>query len=166
MTTPEAQRVKAVADGASPYDVYGGEWCLDPALKFREDLSSLLAEVERLRGEPTVESLRDLAYRLDPADQHQLAGMIAVNVGYELREELDAPDSPHSELKTLRATAERMGGLLRRFLTADREAPEYGLTDCEDCRGVHYKSADLEALIIETRAALQPQPGQGEESSG
>ena len=44
-------RVAAVASGAHVDQVYGGEWCLDPAAEFRADLIKVLAALAPTAGE-------------------------------------------------------------------------------------------------------------------
>lgn len=52
------------------------------------------------------------------------------------------------------ALVEDLREIVRRFLDADREAPEFGLKDCIDNTGEAYQSADFASLLIDARHAL------------
>ncbi len=58
------------------------------------------------------------------------------------------------------SSGERVAALeaiVRRFVDADDEAPEFGVADCIDNKGEHYQSADYAALVHGARALLSPQ---------
>lgn len=58
--TDAVVRVPAVAAGALIPQVYGGEWCLDPAIEFRADLIKVLASLQRPQTPPMLPGVETL----------------------------------------------------------------------------------------------------------
>jgi len=53
-----------------------------------------------LTSEPTIDGLREQAFKMRPSEQFRLACFIAENVGYYLTPETEHPDSPHASPDT------------------------------------------------------------------